>query len=54
MLQSGSTPNKVKDALKAFRRLLGDSGVLAYLVMMTARLIELHRGLEQTGSLYLH
>ncbi|MEJ7705786.1 MAG: DNA methyltransferase [Nocardioidaceae bacterium] len=36
------------------RRLLGDNDVLAYLVMMTARLIELRRVLKPTGSLYLH
>jgi hypothetical protein len=36
------------------RRLLGDSDVLAYLVMMTQRLVELHRVLKPTGSLYLH
>lgn len=36
------------------RRLLGDNDVLAYLVMMTARLVELHRVLKPTGSLYLH
>src|SRR4030042_6486951 len=27
---------------------------MAYLVMMTARLVELHRVLKPTGSLYLH
>jgi adenine specific DNA methylase Mod len=53
-LLNGSTPNKVKDALEAMRRLLGDNDVLAYLVMMTARLIELRRVLTPTGSLYLH
>jgi DNA modification methylase len=30
------------------------SDLMAYLVMMTARLIELHRVLKVTGSLYLH
>lgn len=30
------------------------SDLMAYLVMMTARLIELHRALKPTGSLYLH
>lgn len=30
------------------------SDMMAYLVMMTARLIELHRVLKSTGSLYLH
>jgi DNA modification methylase len=53
-LLSGRTAVKVKDALEAMRRLLGDNDVLAYLVMMTARLIELHRTLKPTGSLYLH
>lgn len=54
LMQATGTPNKVKDALEAFRRLLGDNDVLAYLVMMTARLIELRRVLTPTGSLYLH
>jgi adenine specific DNA methylase Mod len=53
-LLQGSAPNKVKDALEAMRRLLGDNDVLAYLVMMTARLLELHRVLTPDGSLYLH
>src|SRR5664279_4547482 len=43
MINSATVDNKVKDALEAFRRLLGDNDVLAYLVMMTARLAELHR-----------
>ena len=33
---------------------IGRNDVTAYLVMMTARLIELHRVLKPTGSLYLH
>lgn len=53
-LLNGSAPLRVKDALEAMRRLLGDNDVLAYLVMMTARLIELRRVLKPTGSLYLH
>ncbi|QFP95215.1 DNA methylase [Streptomyces phage Dwayne] len=54
LMQSNSTPNRVRDALEAMRRLLGDNDVLAYLVMMTARLLELHRVLKPTGSLFLH
>ena len=54
LLNTSATPNRVKDALEAFRRLLGDNDVLAYLVMMTARLVELHRVLRPTGSVYLH
>lgn len=53
-LVQGGAPLKVADALEAMRRLLGDNDVLAYLVMMTARLTELHRVLKATGSLYLH
>ena len=54
LMQVGVTSGKVKDTLEAMRRLLGDNDVLAYLVMMTARLVELQRVLRSTGSLYLH
>lgn len=54
LMTNSSTPNSVRDALEAMRRLLGDNDVLAYLVMMTARLLELRRVLKETGSLYLH
>lgn len=53
-LVRGGAPTRVADALEAMRRLLGDNDVLAYLVMMTARLVELHRVLKPSGSLYLH
>ena len=53
-LTQGGAPLKVAEAMGAMRRLLGDNDVLAYLVMMTQRLIELHRTLKPTGSLYLH
>jgi DNA modification methylase len=45
---------QVSQALQAFRQLLGQSNMLAYLAMMTPRLVELHRVLKTTGSLYLH
>lgn len=45
---------RVADALVAFRTLVGESDVLAYLSMMAPRLVELHRVLKSTGSLYLH
>lgn len=38
----------------ALRVALGESDMMAYLVMMTVRLYELHRKLKVTGSLYLH
>lgn len=34
--------------------ILGDSEMMAYIVMMAPRLLELHRVLKPTGSLYLH
>ncbi|TFB85835.1 restriction endonuclease subunit M [Cryobacterium algoricola] len=47
-------PGKVVDALSAFRTLLGENDAMAYLVNMAPRLVELHRVLKKTGSLYLH
>lgn len=51
---AGNAPRRVADALVAMRGLIGDNDVLAYLVMMAARLVELHRVLKPTGTLYLH
>ncbi len=45
---------KVADCLRAFRTFLGPCDMLAYLVMMAPRLVELRRTLKQTGSIYLH
>ena len=45
---------KISKALIAYRSMLGDTDMLAYLAMMSERLIELHRVLKSTGSLYLH
>ena len=53
-LVGGGAPVKVAEAIMAMRDLLGTNDVLAYLVMMSARLVELHRVLKPTGSLYLH
>jgi hypothetical protein len=48
------SPAEVGQAIKALRELIGTNQVMAYLVMMAARLVELHRVLKPTGSLYLH
>ncbi|WP_323035753.1 DNA methyltransferase [Pararhodobacter sp.] len=40
--------------LRAMRSFLGDNDMMAYLAMMAVRLLELHRVLKPTGSLYLH
>ena len=48
------TPPNVKDMITAFRQFIGSNAMMAYLVMMTPRLVELHRVLKPTGSIYLH
>lgn len=40
--------------VSSLRSFLGENDMMAYLVMMTSRLLELHRVLKDTGSLYLH
>ena len=40
--------------MQSFRTFLGESDMMAYLSMMAPRLLELHRCLKNTGSLYLH
>jgi len=45
---------KVSETMQAFRKIFGGSDMLAYLSMMAPRLVELHRVLRSTGSLYLH
>jgi adenine specific DNA methylase Mod len=42
------------EMLKSMRGFLGENDMMAYLAMMAIRLIELHRVLKPTGSLYLH
>jgi site-specific DNA-methyltransferase (adenine-specific) len=42
------------DMLEAFYRAIGRNDMMAYLAMMTPRLMELRRVLKPTGSLYLH
>jgi site-specific DNA-methyltransferase (adenine-specific) len=45
---------KVADVMQAFRTFLGPCDMLAYLVMMAPRLVEMRRVLKSTGSIYLH
>ena len=44
----------VSRAMQAFRTILSENNMLAYLAMMAPRLVELHRAMKDTGSLYLH
>ena len=45
---------KIATMIGSMRELIGTNQMMAYLIMMTIRLIELHRVLKPTGSLYLH
>jgi DNA modification methylase len=53
-LVNGGLPSEVSNALAAMRTLLTENDAMAYLVNMAPRLVELHRVLKTTGSLYLH
>jgi DNA modification methylase len=48
------TPDHISQMIEALYKFIGETPMMAYLVMMTIRLIELHRVLKPTGSLYLH
>ena len=51
MVEAGGDGSRV---MQAFRTMLGDSDMLAYLSMMAPRFVELRRVLKATGSIYLH
>src|SRR3989338_2608153 len=45
---------QISDLMLAMEKLVGHNDMLAYLTMMTVRLIELRRVLKPSGSIYLH
>ncbi len=45
---------RVRKVMLAFYEFLGGNDMMAYLTMMSSRLVELRRVLKPTGSLYLH
>ena len=49
-----NAPGDVGSMIGALHQFIGNNQMMAYLVMMAARLVELHRVLKPTGSLYLH
>jgi site-specific DNA-methyltransferase (adenine-specific) len=49
--QVGGSVGMMIGSLRSF---IGPNQMMAYLVMMAARLVELHRVLKPTGSIYLH
>lgn len=56
IIDSHAIPKPIRTMLRALHEALidDDSDQLAYLTMMTPRLVALHRVLKPTGSLYLH
>src|SRR6202041_1305284 len=52
VMKSGNSD--VAEMLRAMRSFLKENDMMAYLTMMAIRLLELHRVLKPTGSLYLH
>ncbi len=50
--QSGN--HKLHVLCQAMKTAIGENAMMAYLAMMAVRLVELHRVLKPTGSLYLH
>jgi site-specific DNA-methyltransferase (adenine-specific) len=50
----GRVPSTVSTIVAALRSGIGENQMMAYLVEMAVRLVELHRVLKPTGSLYLH
>jgi len=47
-------PKKLADLIQAHRQFLGSNDMLAYLVNMAIRLVEMQRVLKTTGTIYLH
>lgn len=54
LLQNPEAGSLGETLLPALRQFLAESDMMAYLVMMASRLVELRRILKSTGSLYLH
>ena len=54
IVTGNAVPPRVALVVHSIRNFLGDTDMTAYLCMMAQRLVELHRVLKSTGSLYLH
>lgn len=49
-----AVPPKLRLIARSLHEFLGENDVMAYLVMMTLRLVELRRAMKPTATLYLH
>ena len=54
IVENPRTPPAVVEMVSAFRQFVGANAMMAYLVMMAPRLVELRRALKPTGAIYLH
>lgn len=54
MQMGGGGNTNVSELVRSMRSFLGSNDMMAYLVMMAVRLVELHRILKPSGSIYLH
>jgi len=54
LMESNEYPEELKDLMSAFDEFMHRTNLMAYLIMMAVRLVELHRVLKDTGSIYLH
>ena len=45
---------QIGDTIQGLRQFLNETPMMAYLVMMTIRIVEMHRLLKPSGNLYLH
>ena len=52
IMKTGS--GKLTALIQALRSFLGTNDMMAYLTIMAIRLVEMHRTLKPTGSVYLH
>ena len=53
-LQSGKLTEQTVELIRGLEKVLKHGSLLAYLVHMTLRIVEIHRVLKPTGSFYLH
>ena len=51
---AGGTNRPLSVMMEAMHSAIGENPLMAYLAMMAVRLVELHRVLKPTGTLYLH
>ena len=52
VMRFGNT--NASELLRAIRTTMGENDIMAYVTMMAVRILEMHRVLKATGSLYLH